>query len=58
MDNEVRIPFKREANGYEYNDTIILPFDHKYSNQDIEEMQNKRFANWISLLHNKENTGA
>ena len=54
MDDVVRIPFTREANGYKFFDTLVLPADHTFSEQTINEMQNERFASWISHMHDRD----
>lgn len=50
MDDKIHIPFVREANGYKYSDCLILSKDHTFTEEQIEQIKNQRFARWIEMI--------
>jgi hypothetical protein len=50
MDDKITIPFTREANGYKYRDCLILSKEHTFTEEEIIELQNRRFSQWMAHL--------
>ena len=46
----ITIDFFFESSYGVYSDALILEDDHTFSDQEIEDMKQQRFTNWLSLF--------
>ena len=46
----ISIDFEMSKDGYTFKDAIVLPDDHKLSEEDIEAIKQKRFDDWYALV--------
>jgi len=46
----MNIDFENSYNGIMYRDTIVLLDDHTFTNDQIEEMKQTRFNNWVKAI--------
>jgi hypothetical protein len=46
----MNIDFENSYNGIMYRDTIVLLDDHTFTDDQIEEMKQTRFNNWVKAI--------
>lgn len=46
----VKIFFEKSNDKYSFTDALNLPDDHGYTEQEIEDMKQKRFDNWLAII--------
>ena len=46
----IKIDFEMTDGTYNYRDALYLPEDHSFSDADIEQMKQDRFARWIAVV--------
>ena len=46
----ITIPFELTQDGYTLKDAIVLPNDHNLTDDDIEELKQKRFDDWYAVV--------
>ena len=46
----VTIQFEIEQNGYKLVDAIVLPDDHAFTDEEIEQIKLKRFYDWFETV--------
>lgn len=46
----MKIEFEMEHEGMIFRDAIVLPDDHGLTDEQIEQMKQKRFADWIQAI--------
>lgn len=48
----IRIEFEFESEYGTFRDVLMLPEDHFYTEQDIQNMKQERFDNWYAIVNN------
>ena len=48
----VTIPFEIEQDGYKLVDAIVLPDDHTYTEEELEQIKLTRFYYWYESVTN------
>jgi hypothetical protein len=48
----VTIPFEIEQDGYKLVDALVLPDDHTYTEEQLEQLKLIRFYDWFELVTN------
>ena len=46
----ITINFELSRDGYSFKDAIVLPVDHGFTEDQIEEMKQKRFDDWYAIV--------
>jgi len=46
----IKIDFTKTNGTYSLTDALYLPDDHAFTDQEIEQMKQDRFDNWITFL--------
>ncbi len=46
----IKIDFEMTDGTYSYRDALYLPEDHAFTDADIEQMKQERFARWITVI--------
>ncbi len=46
----IKIDFEMTDGTYVYRDALYLPEDHTFTDADIEQMKQDRFARWIAVI--------
>jgi hypothetical protein len=47
-----KIEFEFQTKYGVFKDALYLPYDHSFSNDEIQQMKQQRLDNWISVLEN------
>jgi len=46
----ISIPFEQTNGTYTLTDAIVLPYDHGLTDEQIEQIKQQRFANWLAVI--------
>jgi len=52
--DDIKIEFTMYYNDIPYSDAIYLPFDHTFTDTEIEAMKQERFNAWVSVITSQE----
>lgn len=48
----ISIPFEKTNGTYTLTDSIVLPEDHDLNDEQIEQIKQQRFDNWVAVIIN------
>jgi hypothetical protein len=46
----ISIPFEQTNGTYTLTDAIVLPDDHGLNDEQIEQIKQQRFADWVAVI--------
>jgi hypothetical protein len=46
----IKIEFEKSDGLYKFRDAIVLPENHQYTEQQLEDMKEERFQSWLSMI--------
>ena len=46
----IHIEFEIVKDNMSFKDAIVLPIDHNYTNEQLEEIKQKRFNDWYTVV--------
>jgi hypothetical protein len=50
----IKIEFEMTRDGMKFRDAIVLPFGHGFTDEQLEELKQKRFDDWYEIVTAEE----